>query len=135
MPTRNHVPELKMVKLTKAGIVAAALVLAGTGTLAAQDTSYTRTPLPSDTSFADTSAVDRPTDDSIVSDSASDTLRTDVSPTDTTAAAATAEPYQSPGKAKKAKSGDEATATTDDTVDTGAGAGDSAAAVPDRTKP
>jgi len=73
--------------LKNAGLVAAALVLAGSGMLAAQDTSYTRTPLPADTSAAP------------ITDTVADTLRTDVSPTDTSGAAAAVDPYQAPGKA------------------------------------
>ncbi|HEX2451383.1 MAG TPA: hypothetical protein VHJ69_09580 [Gemmatimonadales bacterium] len=77
-----------MAKLTNAGLVAAALVLGSAGTAMAQDTSYTRTPLPvdtstisSDTTPADTSApAPGLVPDSTIADSARDTLRTDLPP-------------------------------------------------------
>lgn len=87
-----------MAKLTQAALAAAALLLAGTGTAMAQDTSYTR-PAPVDTSIgtppiADTTVPDTADPgtgpvtlpDSTITDSASDTLRTDL-PSDSAAAA------------------------------------------------
>jgi hypothetical protein len=140
-------PELKMGKLRNAGLVAAALVLAGTGTLAAQDTSYTR-PAVADTSadvapLADTVASDTLVSDTVVSDTAADTLGTDVAPAETTGAAVTTdEPAQAPSEVKKEgheghdkwdegkKAAGDEDAKRDDTT-----AVDEAQTLPDSTKP
>lgn len=137
-----------MGKLRSAGLVAAALVLAGTGTLAAQDTSYTRTPAVADTSAdvappADAAVSDTAASDTTVSDTAADTLGTDVAPVDTTGAAVTTDkPAQVPSEAKaeghkghdkwdegKKAAGDEDAKRDDATVV------DEARTLPDSTKP
>jgi len=137
-----------MGKLRSAGLVAAALVLAGTGTLAAQDTSYTRTPAVADTSAdvappADAAVSDTAVSDTTASDTAADTLGTDVAPVDTTGAAVTTDkPAQAPSEAKpeghkghdkwdegKKAAGDEDAKRDDATVV------DEARTLPDSTKP
>ena len=142
-----------MGKLRSAGLVAAALVLAGTGTLAAQDTSYTRTPAvadtsadvapPADAAVSDAAVSDTAVSDTTVSDTAADTLGTDVAPVDTTGAAVTTDkPAQAPSEAKpeghkghdkwdegKKAAGDEDAKRDDATVV------DEARTLPDSTKP
>ncbi len=129
-----------MGKLRNAGLVAAALVLAGTGTLAAQDTSYTRTPVAADTSadtppLADTAVSDTVISDSAVTDTVTDTLTPDAAPAEAPAAV--------PGEAKEEgheghKALDEGKKTgwdEDAKRDEGTTAVDEAQTVPDSTKP
>ncbi len=96
-----------MAKLKNAGFVLAALVLAGTGTLPAQDTSYTPTPVPADTFVGDKAPVGL---DTGISDTASDTLSADTLPSDKTADSVTTErPYDATGEAAKPKHHEEDT--------------------------
>jgi hypothetical protein len=99
-----------MRKLKTLGLLSAALALAGSGALAAQDTSYTRMPLPTDTSAAtnaittdSTSPPAAPVNpaiaDSIADSARGDTVTNDVVPRDTTGAAVPESPYPAPGKA------------------------------------
>ncbi len=133
-----------MGKLRNAGLVAAALVLAGTGTLAAQDTSHTRVPAVADTSAAVAPLADTVGSDTAASDTAADTLGTEVAPAETTGAAVTTdEPAQAPSEVKpeghqghdkwdegKKAAGDEDAKRDDDTT-----AVDDALTPPDSTKP
>ncbi|MGH7629587.1 MAG: hypothetical protein ACREOF_09360 [Gemmatimonadales bacterium] len=134
-----------MGKLRNAGLVAAALVLAGTGTLAAQDTSYTRIPVEADTSadtapLADTAVSDTAVSDTAISDSAVtdtvvDTLTPDAAPAET--------PPEVPGEAKEEgheghKAWDEGKKTgwdEDAKRDEDSAAVDEAQTLPDSTKP
>ncbi|MGH7518089.1 MAG: hypothetical protein ACREOC_11555 [Gemmatimonadales bacterium] len=132
-----------MGKLRNAGLVAAALVLAGTGTLAAQDTSYTRTPAVADTSAPVAPLADTVVSDTAVSDTAADTLGTDVAPAETTGAAVTTEPAKAPSEAKpkgheghdKWDEGKKAAGDEDAKRDDATTAVDDAQTLPDSTKP